>query len=145
MKIITKKTIIPVICISYTILSITLTIYEIIVKGNMNPTQLNIFLFLLLSILGVVVLSQHYRFERFSPLTMIIIQYTIAIAVIMVSLKIASAFVDIHPNGYKDMTVSFSVPYVVGAVIYYIMLRLEVKKQNKLLKSIKQNRKQFEL
>ena len=103
-KLITKKNIIPIICITYTILSILLTIYEIVVNGKMNPTQLNIFLFLILSILGVVVLSQHYRFERFSPLAMIIVQYAFGIAVILISLKTASFFVDIHPDGYIDMT-----------------------------------------
>lgn len=144
MKLITKKNIIPIICITYTVLSISLTTYEIIINGKMNPAQLNIFLFLILSILGVVVLSQHYRFERFSPLTMIIVQYIIAIAAILISLKIASFFVDIHPDGYRDMALSFSVPYIIGAMIYYFALRLEVKKQNKLLENIKRNRKQFE-
>lgn len=143
MKLITKKNIIPIICITYTVLSVSLTIYEIIVNGKMNPAQLNIFLFLILSVLGVVVLSQHYRFERFSPLTMIIVQYAIAIAVILISLKTASFFVDIHPDGYRDMTLSFSIPYIIGAIIYYIALRLEVKKQNKLLENIKKSRKQF--
>lgn len=142
MKLITKKNIIPIICITYTVLSISLTIYEIIVNGKMNPAQLNIFLFLILSILGVVVLSQHYRFESFSPLTMIIMQYAIAIAVILISLKTASFFVDIHPDGYRDLTLSFSIPYIIGAIIYYITLRLEVNKQNKLLENIKKNRKQ---
>lgn len=137
MKLINKKNIIPIICITYTAVSISLTIYEIIVKAEMNPTQLNIFLFLILSILGVGILSQHYRFERFSPLAMIIIQYIIAVSVILISLRIASFFVDIHPDGYKDMTLSFSVPYFIGAVIYYVCLRWEVKKQNKLLNHIK--------
>lgn len=137
MKLITKKNIIPVICITYTALSISLTILEIAVNRKINPTQLNIFLFLILSILGVAVLSQHYRLERFSPLAMIVIQYVIAIAVILVSLKTASFFIDIHPDGYKDLALSFSVPYAIGAVIYYISLRIEVKKQNKLLENIK--------
>lgn len=43
--------------------------------------------------------------------------------IILISFKIASFFVNIHPDGYKDMTLSFS--------IYDIVLRLEVKKQNK--------------
>ena len=144
MKLITKKNVIPIICVTYTVLSISLTVYEIIINKKINPTQLNIFLFLVLSILGVVILSQHYRFERFSPLTMIIIQYAIAIAVILISLKTASFFVDIHPDGYRDMTLSFSIPYFIGAIIYYIALRLEVKKQNKLLENIKKNRTQYE-
>jgi len=141
MKLISKKNVVPIICISYTIVSIILTIFEIIVNGKMNPTQLNMFLFLFLSILAVGILSQHYRLDRFSPLTMIIIQYLFAVAIILISLKISSFFVDIHPDGYKDMTISFSIPYFVGMVIYYICLRLEVRKQNRILDKIRKNEK----
>ena len=140
MRIINKKNVIPIICITYTVISIGYTIFEIIINGKMNPTQLNIFLFLVLSILGVAVLSQHYRFNRFSPLAMIIMQYMIAESIILASLRIASFFVDIHPDGYRDMTLSFSVPYLIGALIYYIRLRLEVKKQNQLLHIIKEQK-----
>ena len=140
MRIINIKNVIPIICITYTVISIGYTIFEIIINGKMNPTQLNIFLFLVLSILGVAVLSQHYRFNRFSPLAMIIMQYMIAEIIILASLKIASFFVDIHPDGYRDMTLSFSVPYLIGALIYYIRLRLEVKKQNQLLRIIKEQK-----
>jgi len=141
MKLISKKNVIPIICISYTIVSIILTIFEIIVNGKMNPTQLNMFLFLFLSILAVGILSQHYRLDRFSPLTMIIIQYLFAVAIILISLKVSSFFVDIHPDGYKDMTISFSIPYFIGMVIYYIYLRLEVRKQNRILAKIRKNEK----
>jgi len=141
MKLISKKNVVPIICISYTIVSIILTIFEIIVNGKMNPTQLNMFLFLFLSILAVGILSQHYRLDRFSPLTMIIIQYLFAVAIILISLKVSSFFVDIHPDGYKDMTISFSIPYFIGMVIYYIFLRLEVRKQNRILDKIRKNEK----
>ena len=140
MRIINKKNVIPIICITYTVISIGYTIFEIIINRKMNPTQLNIFLFLVLSILGVAVLSQHYRFNRLSPLAMIVMQYMIAEIIILASLKIASFFVDIHPDGYRDMTLSFSVPYLIGALIYYIRLRLEVKKQNQLLHIIKEQK-----
>lgn len=144
MKLIHKKNVVPIICIAYTFVSISLTIFEIIDRKEMNPTQLNIFLFLILSILGIGVLSQHYRFERFSPLIMVFIQYLLAISSIIVSLWIASFFVDIHPNGYKDMALSFSVPYGIGAIIYFICLKVEVKKQNALLSNIKKRRNQEE-
>ena len=54
---------------------------------------------------------------------MIVIQYIVAVSIILMSL-----FVYIHPNGYKDMTSSFSTPYFIGAIIYYIWLKSEVKK-----------------
>lgn len=145
MRLIHKKNVIPIICISYTILSIVYTVYEIIVTGSMNATQLNIFLFLFLSILGVGVLSQHYRFDRFSPLTMILLQYLLAETVILGGLKIASCFVDIHPDGYRDLSVSFTIPYVIGAVIYYVCLWLEVKKQNRILEQIRSRKAEQKL
>lgn len=141
MKLVNKKNVIPVICITYTVVSISLTIIEVLINGAMNATQLNIFMFLLLSILGVGILSQHYRLERFSPLAMVIIQYFAAVVVILVFLKAASCFTDIHPGGVRDMVISFSVPYFIGAVIYYISLVLEVRKQNRILEKIKQDKK----
>lgn len=92
MKIINKKNIISIICISYTLISIGYTIFEIFINGSINPTQLNIFLFLILSILGVGILSQHYRFDRFSPAAMLLLQYFLAVFLILVSLKAASFF-----------------------------------------------------
>lgn len=141
MKLIHRKNVISVICITYTVVSVVLTSYEILVNGKMNPTQLNMFLFLLFSILGVGVLSQHYRFEKFSPLTIILVQYFVAVAIILITLKIASFFVEIHPDGYRDMTVSFSIPYLIGTMIYYICLRLEVRKQNRLLANLKESKR----
>lgn len=141
MKPINKKNIVSVVCMTYTFVSITLAVFEGIVNRGINPTQLNMFSCLLLSILGVGVLSQHYRLERFSPLAMVIIQYVTAIAVILISLKAASYVTDIHPDGYRDMTLSFSIPYFIGAVIYYMNLRLEVRKQNRILEKIKKDRK----
>lgn len=141
MKIINKKNIVSVVCITYTSISITLAVLEVIAKGKMNPTQLNMFLCLLLSILGVLILSQHYRLERFSPLAMVIIQYVVAVAVILISLKAASYITDVHPSGYRDMILSFSIPYFIGAVVYYISLMLEVRKQNRILEKIKKDRK----
>ncbi len=140
MKLVNRKNLIPVICITYTVVSVSLTIIETLIKREINATQLNIFMFILLSILGVGVLSQHYRLERFSPLAMVIIQYLAAVVIILVSLKAVSYFTYVHPDGYKDMVISFSVPYFIGAVIYYISLILEVRKQNCILEKIKQDK-----
>ena len=132
MKLINKKNVFPVVCMTYTVISITLAVLEVLETREMNPTQLNMFLCLLLSILGL---------ERFSPLAMVIIQYVIAVAVILISLKAASYITDIHPDGYRDMILSFSIPYFIGAVVYYISLMLEVRKQNRILENIKKDRK----
>lgn len=71
---------------------------------------------------------------------MILIQYGSAIALILIALKTASWFVDIHPDGYRDMVVSFSIPYAIGALFYYSYLYLEIRKQNQMLQEIKQKK-----
>ena len=141
MKIVNKKNIVPVICVTYTFVSVSLTAFEVLVTGKVSPAQLNLFLFLIFSILGVGVLSQHYRLERFSPVGMLLIQYLCAIGVIFIGTKIAACFVDIHPNGLRDLILSFSVPYVIGAAIYYISLWLEVNRQNQIIRKIKESGK----
>ncbi len=141
MKIVNKKNIVSVICVTYTFVSISLTVLEVLVSGTVSPAQLNLFLFLIFSILGVGVLSQHYRLERFSPVAMLLIQYLCAIGVIFIGTKIAACFVDIHPNGLRDLILSFSVPYVIGAAIYYISLWLEVNRQNQIIRKIKESGK----
>lgn len=140
MKLINKKNIIPIICITYTCVSVILTIFEIISKKEINETQFNMFLFLILSILAIGVLSQYYRLERFSPLAVIVFQYLITITLIIISLCIASCFIDIHPNGYRDMIFSFSIPYFIGTIIYYVCLKKEIKRQNQLINNIKKSK-----
>lgn len=138
MNLINKKNCIPIICITYTVVSIASTVYEIMDKGVINPTQLNIFLFLIFSMLGVGVLSFHRFLDRFSPVGMLILQYLMALLMINGSLWLASHIVEIHPDGYHDMTLSFSVPYLIGSVLYFLCLKIELKKQNRLLKEIRQ-------
>lgn len=138
MNLIHKKNFIPIICMTYTIVSISLTIFEILDRREMTPSHLNIFLFLACSILGVGVLALHRFLDRFSPLVMLLLQYLIAIVIIHGTLWMASYFVDIHPDGFHDMLLSFTVPYAIGCVIYYFCLKIEVKKQNDLLKQMKQ-------
>lgn len=126
-----------IVCVVYTVVSIVLTSFEVIERRYINQTQINMLLFLLLSILSVVLMSQQYRLNRFSPLVQGVVQYVILIFVILISLFVFSHFVEVHVNGYRDILISFSVPYVLGLVIYFICLNMEVKKQNKMIKQIK--------
>lgn len=52
-----------------------------------------------------------------------------------------SFFDELHPDGYRDMFWSFTIPYVIGAVIYYVSLFLEIKKANRLLQDMKKEGK----
>jgi magnesium-transporting ATPase (P-type) len=87
--------------------------------------------------IAVIVLSQNYRLENFSALTMILIQYLFAMLLVFSTIFISSFFVTISPNGYKDAFQSFTIPYMIGAGFYYISLYRFIKNGNKTLKVIK--------
>ncbi|MHC1748926.1 MAG: DUF6608 family protein [Cellulosilyticaceae bacterium] len=142
MKTVTKKNFLPILCCTYTIISLGIIISEAVILKKLNPTQLNLLSCFVLSFLAIGVLSQHYRFERFSLLAVIIMQYVVAVIIVLALMWILGHFIPIHPDGYHDMLQSFTVPYVIGAGVYYTSLKREVKKQNQILKSLKVSMKE---
>jgi hypothetical protein len=110
------------------------------VLGKINPTQTNLWLCLILSAIAVFILSQHYRFDRYSLITVIIMQYVVAMFLVFLLVWLSGFFVEIHPDGYHDVFVSFTIPYWLGAIFYYINLFVEVKKQNEMIQEIKKNK-----
>lgn len=137
MKMIHKNNFIPIVCICFTLLSIGKVILETIILGKFGNEQQNLVLMLLLSVLAVAVLSQHYRFGSL-PLTLVIlVQYMLSVSVVMLITWISSFFETLHKDAYRDMFLSFTIPYVIGAVIYYVSLFFEIKHANKTLEEIR--------
>lgn len=137
MKIIDKKSFFPVVCVVYTVLSVSKIIIEAIFQNVFGNYQQNLFMMLFLSFLGTFVLSQHYRLQHI-PLPLVIIgQYVVLAGGVLFIIWILSFFTEINPNGYRDMFLSFSIPYIIAAAVYYIQLWKEVKKVNQLLEDIK--------
>lgn len=139
MKIINRQNFFPIVCVVFTILVMGKVILEAIVQKLFGGYQENILLMFLLSLLATFVLSQHYRFQRLPLLLVIALQYLALIGAVMLLLWLSSFFEPLHENGYRDMFYSFTVPYVVGAVIYYLSLLYEVRSANKALMEIKEH------
>lgn len=133
MKIIDKKQFIPTVCVIYTILSIAKIVLEFVFQKEFGNFQANLLVILLFSFLATLVLSQHYRFDRLPLLLVMLLQYAAMIAAVMLFTWISSFGTELHPNGYRDMFWSFTIPYLIGAGGYYLALFLEVKKANRLL------------
>lgn len=70
---------------------------------------------------------------------MILIQYLIAIVLALGSIYISSFFSEVSASGYWDAFRSFTIPYVIGAIWYYISIFTYANRQNKLLKQIQSN------
>ncbi|CAK7014215.1 hypothetical protein CIW83_05890 [Tissierella sp. P1] len=137
MKIIDKKTFIPTVCVVYTILSMSKIILEAIIQNEFGNYQSNLLMMIFVSFIATLVLSQHYRLQQI-PLPLVIIgQYLVLIGIILLIIWISGLYTDLHPNAYRDMFLSFTIPYIIGAAIYYLNVFWEVKNANQMLKNIK--------
>ena len=116
---------------------LTKILLEYIAQGLWENYQQNLLIMLVLSIMAVFVLSQYYRFQKYPLVVVIVVQYILLIAGIMLFTWISGFFTTLHENAYRDMFLSFSIPYAVGVVIYYAALFHEVKSVNQILRKIK--------
>ena len=137
MKIINKQNFFPTVCTVYTLLVLIKILGEYFVQGLWENYQTNLLIMFVLSILAVFVLSQHYRFQKYPLVVVIVVQYLVLISGVMLFTWISGFFTPLHENAYRDMFLSFSIPYAIGVVIYYVALFHEVKSVNRILRQIK--------
>lgn len=137
MKIIDKNNFFSVVCTVFTLLVLGKVIIELVVEGLFENYQQNIILMFVFALLATFVLSQYYRFQDYPLLVVILVQYLVAISVVMLIMWITTFFEPMHEDGYHDIFWSFTIPYGIGVVVYYVALFREVGYMNKTLKKIK--------
>lgn len=138
MKIVNKQNFFPAVCVVFTLLVLGKLVLEYIIQGAWGNYQGNLLIMFVLSSAAVFVLSQHYRFQKYPLLAVIIVQYLVLIGGVMLFTWISGFFEPLHEDGYRDMFLSFSVPYAIGVVVYYTALLHEVRKVNHVLKEIRE-------
>ena len=69
---------------------------------------------------------------------MVIGQDLALIGLVFLGIWIMGHFTDTAPSAYKDMFVSVTIPYVIGAVVYYISFFLQIKRANEVLRNLEQ-------
>lgn len=141
MKIINKQNFWSIVCIVFTLLLFGKILLEFIVQGVFGNYQENILIMFGLSFLATFVLSQYYRFQKYPLLVVILGQYILLIGVVILITWIGGRFSELHKNAYRDMFLSFTIPYVIGVIIYYATVFHEIKTANEALKEIKEHQK----
>ena len=141
MKIINRQNFWSVVCIVFTLLLLGKILLELIVRGDFGNYQVNILIMFVLSLLATFVLSQYYRFQQYPLLVVILGQYILLIAIVMFITWIGGRFNELHKNAYRDMFLSFTIPYIIGVIIYYAAVFHEIKSANQALKEIKDHYK----
>lgn len=139
MKLINRKNYIPVVCIVYTLISLGKIALETI-EGHNDPNYVGNFITIfVLSLAATFVLSLQYYLQKF-PLTIVIVgQYFLLIGIIMLGVLIGGHFQKLASTAYRDMFWSFTIPYIIGAGIYYTRFLLQVRKANMTLKEFKKS------
>ncbi len=127
------------ICVSYTIISMGAAILNMLTGHETN--NLNAIAMFLFTSIAVIVLSLHRMFDSSSPLLMIVIQYIVALTLVMLVVFLIGLFSPVSEGGYMDIFVSFTVPYIIGAIIYYVSVFYTARQQNHLLDEIKELQK----
>ena len=124
-------------CCSYTIVSVIGAIINMIFGYQTN--NVNVVMMFIFCNIAVFVLSIHKLFDAFSPLAMIIIQYVIALGLCFLVIFIASLIIEpVSPRGWFEFFRSFTIPYIIGAALYYYRLWADAKKQQELIKEIQE-------
>ncbi len=139
MQIINRKNFISIVCTVYTLISLGKIIMETI-QGYKDPFYVENFITMfIISFFATLVLGLHYYLQNV-PLTIVILgQYLFLLGIIMLSLWIQSHFQSLEPTAYKDMFWSFSIPYIILALIYYVTFLLQMRKANKTIEEIKKD------
>lgn len=135
---ITRKNFGSTLCVVYTILVLTKLILEAAIGHNDTYYTQNLLFMFVISFAAVSVLSLHSFLQNIPLLFVIIGQYLLLIALVEGGMLLISLFDSVNPKGYLDMFISVTVPYGIGAAIYYIEYFKQIKKMNNLLREIQQ-------
>jgi hypothetical protein len=127
------------IAITYTILSMVNTVV-VLIEPSYTYSPQNAIMMLLFSTVGVIVLFSHHLFKGVSPLAMLGLQYLIAFVLIVSMISLTVFFGPLHETAYRDGILSFTIPYIIGAIIYYLHLYLETKKYNRWIENIQKTK-----
>ena len=136
MKLINRKNFISIVCISFTLLVCGKLLLEYAYDFTDRYYTQNIFMCLLFSVLITFILSLHYYLRQFPFLPVLIGQYLITVGLIVAGIRIAGYFTEEAPTAYRDMILSVTVPFVVGAIVYYIIFFRQIRKANAQLEEL---------
>lgn len=127
------------ICVSYTIISM-LNNTLLYMDGIKVAGIYNSYMMILWCTIAVVTIYGQKLLTRWSPLLVLLIQYIFSTSMIVLTIYVSGLFMTLHPDAYTDGIRSYSVFFILGAIVYYLFMYLDAKSQNDLLQDIKAGR-----
>ncbi len=127
-------------CCSYTFVSVVGAFINML--AGTQTSNLNVLMMFIFCNIAVFVLSIHKFFENLSPLAMILIQYVLALGLCFLVVFFVSFFEPVSSGGWYELFRSFTIPYVIGAALYYFGLWTDARHQQALLSEIQERNEQ---
>ena len=122
------------VCIFFTILLFSKFILEYFMDpATLDNTRNNIVYMFLFCVLSLFILEQHKRFDHLPMVLVLILQYLVALAVVMLLVWFSGRYEELSKHAYRDVFLSFTIPYIIGAAWYYISLIYEARRANTML------------
>lgn len=136
MKLINKRNFVSIVCIFFTLITCGKLLLEKAYGFTDKYYTDNIFTILAFSVLITLILSLHFYLQRFPFLLVLIAQYALTVGIVFLAIFIHGQFSENAPTAYWDMFVSITIPFFVGALVYYICFFAQIKKANRILEEL---------
>ena len=120
MKLINKRNIASIVSIFFTLITCGKLLYERALNFTDRYYTDNIFTILGFSVLITLILSLHFYLQKFPFWLVIIAQYALTAGIVFLAIFIHGRFSTNAPTAYWDMFVSITIPFFIGALVYYI-------------------------
>ena len=129
------KSYLKTVCVVYTCLVLGKVIFKNVTKRPDGQYGVNLLSMFFVACLGTAVLKSYKKLQGFPLIVVIIGQYILDIGVVLGSVSIADKWglTQITTGGYRDLFFTVTVPYLMGAIFYYLFFFSEIRKANKIL------------
>ena len=138
MKLINRKNFISIVCICFTLNVLVKLIWEK-ANGLTDPHYTeNIFLCFGIALLITTILAIHYYLQRFPFIPVFIGQYLIPEGLILGIVWVIGHYATLAPTAYRDMFISVTIPFVICALVYYLIFFRQIRKANAIIDQLNQ-------
>ncbi len=134
------------VCVVYTCMVIWKVILEAL-KGITDAQYgKNLMLMFLITCLATAILHLYEKLQKYPLIPVIIGQYVLVIGIVLGGVFFAEkiGITEIAAVGYWDLFISVTVPFIVGAIIYYVVFFVDIKRANRMLMKMEEEAEHME-
>jgi len=107
------------ICVVYTLLTVTSSIYGLVV-GRITDTNVHLLLRFLITAIGIGSILIFNLFPRWNLVGIFALHYGLVMGFILIVIWASGLFIELHTDAYRDIFLNFTPIYLVVAACFLI-------------------------